>query len=227
MNLPDVLLIGVFVVVGVLGFLVILFALMYFKVREDLDKSQQKLKETETQAENKEVAVVVVEQAQQEARRVIQEASNKASDILKESRYLSDKVKTTLEADLSRLPQAQEDIYRQVFKKVGDEAIGILQRVAEDMKMQAQQQTRDFGLTLQKQAELSQEDVKKSIDSVYEHLEEDVNKYKSQRFAQIDRAVHRVIEDIVREVLGRAISAQEHEQLILQALDEARRSNAL
>ena len=58
-------------------------------------------------------------------------------------------------------------------------------------------------------------------------LQEDLQKYKAGKFAQIDQDVNQMVSDVAKQVLGKAIDVSTHEELVKAALERAKKENLL
>ena len=58
-------------------------------------------------------------------------------------------------------------------------------------------------------------------------LKLDLEKYRADKFAQIDQQVNQMVSDIAKQVLGKAIDVSTHEDLVKQALERAKKENFL
>ena len=58
-------------------------------------------------------------------------------------------------------------------------------------------------------------------------LQEDLQNYRADKFAQIDQEVKKIVYDVAKQVLGRGIDVSTHEDLVKAALDKAKKENLL
>jgi hypothetical protein len=70
-----------------------------------------------------------------------------------------------------------------------------------------------------------QAEIQTEVAKTYESLELNLTSYKKARMAQIDQAIFDIIEEVSRKVLEKEISAEEHEKLVMKALEEAKNQN--
>jgi len=61
----------------------------------------------------------------------------------------------------------------------------------------------------------------------YQKKEKELELYKVEALKKIDDQIYNVIQNISNEVLGKSISLQDHEQLIIDALEKAKKEGAL
>ena len=58
-------------------------------------------------------------------------------------------------------------------------------------------------------------------------LQEDLQKYRADKFARIDQQVKDMVYEIAKQVLGKAIDVSTHEDLVKAALERAKKENLL
>ena len=170
-----------------------------------------------------EEAIVIA--ANKKAQTIIKEASDRAAKLVNESALVSDQVREKLDKDLERLPQAQADIYRSVFKKVGDDAIKILDDVGKDMKLSSEEQIKNFASILREKAEENQKDINKQIKEAFARVEKDIAEYQHMRQKKVDDTIFQVLHEVSREVINKSLPLHEHEELVRQALQAAKQAS--
>ncbi len=122
------LLIGLLLLAFLLSFALIALLLLYSRVYgrvEKMDRVQADLLKQKQEFDAK-----AAELASAQAQELIKEASVKAQAIIRQAETVSVDVRRRLDTQLEQLPKAQQDIYRDVFKQVGEEAIQVLHQVA-------------------------------------------------------------------------------------------------
>ena len=58
-------------------------------------------------------------------------------------------------------------------------------------------------------------------------LQQDLEKYRANKFVQIDQQVNKMVSDIAKQVLGKAIDVSTHEDLVKTALERAKKEGFL
>lgn len=74
-------------------------------------------------------------------------------------------------------------------------------------------------------------EVEKEVDTQVEKetidAQSDVDNYKKAKIAQIDAQITKILTDVARQSLGRAIDLSSHEEIVMQALDKAKKDNLI
>lgn len=94
---------------------------------------------------------------------------------------------------------------------------------SEEMAKLAQQKSLEIGAFIEKQ---QQEQVKESqffVANSLSRVENDVAEYKKNKMAKIDLEIRQIVLSAAREVIGRAISLSEHEDLVSKSLERAKK----
>ena len=55
----------------------------------------------------------------------------------------------------------------------------------------------------------------------------EIEKYKTQKIKQVDDSIGEIVKETVKKVLGKGITALEHKDLVVQALQEAKENHVL
>ena len=58
-------------------------------------------------------------------------------------------------------------------------------------------------------------------------VQQDLEKYRKDRFAQIDQKVKEMAADVAKQVLGKTIDISTHEELVKSALERAKKEGFL
>lgn len=172
-------------------------------------------------------------QAQQEAQKVIEAAVGRAKQILAETNY----VRSGLFADLERALQqaASQDInamhaqegqlnqfYMQLLNSIKQEHLRKTDESIKHINDITQSQMEDFRQILKKEAVQAEDLVVKRINNEYTEVHKQLEEYKKQKLAQIDTEVKTLIMQTTERILGKTLPIEEHEKLIILALEQAK-----
>ena len=137
------------------------------------------------------------------------------------------------EADV-KLKQAQEKAEK-VLRQAQDKALEILERARMDTEARSQ----ELGVRLDRAEEKEIADFKKAvgeatpvimgrkIDEEFDRAKEEIEGYKTQRLKDIDAKAMKIIKDVTRSALGKALDTEKHKTLIMAALEEAKSAHVL
>lgn len=219
------LLIGLLLLAFLLSFALIALLLLYSRVYGRVEKMDRL--QADILKQKQEFDAKASEMASAQANELIKEASVKAQAIIRQAETMSSEVRRRLDTQLEQLPKAQQDIYRDVFKQVGEEAIQVLHQVADEMKVYADREVKAFGAALQERTAATQEEAKKAIEQSYQRMESEILAYKQKRLNLIDQSIHQVIREVTEEVLGKAIHTEQHQEIVIKALEDAKSAHVV
>ncbi|MEK7154766.1 MAG: hypothetical protein AAB697_01410 [Patescibacteria group bacterium] len=140
----------------------------------------------------------IVEGAKRKAERIINEAQERALKVLGEARLGAENRNKKLETRLDRI----EDKEVREFKK----ALG------------------DVATSVEGEATVV---VGQKIDEEVAKARVEIEKYKQLKLKQVDDNIGEIVKETVKKVLGKGITALEHKDLVLQALQEAKENHVL
>ena len=69
--------------------------------------------------------------------------------------------------------------------------------------------------------------LQEKINEEYQKLEAEVKKEKEKKFKELDNNIYKVVQDVSKKVIGRAISVSEQEDLVIDALNNAKKEGAI
>ena len=91
----------------------------------------------------------------------------------------------------------------------------------------AKEVVHNFAGDLKRVAEETENTLKEGVKGEFDKVREEIAAYKEERVKKIDDSAKGVLEEVARDVLGKTMNAQDHEELILKSLDSIKRSTNL
>ena len=172
--------------------------------------------------------------ARAEADRIIRGAEKRASDIFNDSEALHERiserfetlVKEFLDAEIARLSSAAERLSVE-YENLSQEARGTYMRVMDEVSKKVSDEARR-GIT-------QFEDFVRGEMARYERLTDqgleewrrtmqvEVEKKKTAALLRVEKSIYRILFFVSKEVLGHAIDLEEHQALVIRALEDAKR----
>jgi hypothetical protein len=199
-------------------------------------KLSERVKKTEklTQEETYQEALSVLEDAKNRSFGILQDANIKAQKMLEKAGTFSEDTRTALEDQIKHLNEKQSNtleemshellgFYKNAIEDEKEGSIQIIKDVSEDLKKEAVSELVEFKDVLHKETIESQELVRKKVNLEYEQMEKELEKYKEVKLKEIDGAIYHILADVTRNVLGKALSLEDHQELVMSSLEEARR----
>ncbi len=148
-------------------------------------------------------------QVQQESDAILQSAHDKAAKLLSDTNGIREE-----QAKL------QKNLYEQTLGEIKTQTVHLVEEIAGRVKDVV---TQDF--------EASKDTLRKSIfeqyQKDYQQIKNDLDAYKKQATVVIDEKTKMVIKDVALKVFGKTLSSTEHSDLIIKALDEAKKRHVI
>ena len=190
---------------------VFIFAGYYFyKIRNkeiDLEKKEGKI-DTDYHK--------VLDTALARERKILEDATTQADQIIASAQYVN---KTSTE----EVNKALQVMIAEIQKKATDEANKFMVEYQAALKQLSSTSLTGFDKT----AHELQDDLKNQIrefqDKLLPGMEKELAEYKRVRLEQIERIVKGVVQKSAQEILNKAISLDDHQDLIVQTLEKAKK----
>lgn len=177
------------------------------KMEDNLDaKVAERIKEARKKSEE------IIEKAVQEAEEITQSATN-----------FTQKTKGFLEKDVDSTSKEYLHYYQEILNEVGKEAVERMDNVSEDIKGDLKIKVEDFTKSLYEKIVETHSVASKALQDTYKKAELEVEDYKNKRIQDIENSLLHLVERIVKKVLEREISLEEHEKLVIKSFEEAKR----
>ncbi len=184
-------------------------------------------------AQMQEKTTAILDEARLRAIRIIQDANSKAQQIISSSAELDEQSKQSLATKLEELSKEEserfgkssEDIskmYEAMLQKLREEHINLLQNMAKDIEKQAISEIDQFKSMLEKDTVGRQKDLQERIDQEYVAIRSELAKYKAARMKKIDDTIYQVLQTVALEIIGKSITLEDQQKLVMDALSQAK-----
>ncbi|OGM10670.1 hypothetical protein A2159_02430 [Candidatus Woesebacteria bacterium RBG_13_34_9] len=167
----------------------------------------------------------LINQAQAQSGKIIEEANLKSKEIISSAENFITTYNSNLNEELAKATQSYTLKYQDMLAQTQGESIKLLQNIPEDIKKVFIQEIASIRSAIQVEVGKAQTDARNLVVDAYRKAEAEAQNYKKQRMKQVDDAVVMILKDVARKVLSKEISKEEHEKLVIKALEEARREN--
>ena len=224
MPLPsDILLYGLVLISIALGLFVLALVVSYLRIVRRY--SQLKEEKSKLEAEAKLKAEKKLEEASKVSEQIIQEARIKASEIIKKTETFSRETKDAMIAELGKVSTEYIGSYKQALNEAKTETVSVLAGVSKDLKSKALSEVETFKGSLQAEIKSSQEALRQAVNAGYQKIEGEIDKYRKVRLQQVDVAIFEILREVSQRVIGKALTLEEHEELVIKSLEEAKKEN--
>ena len=170
----------------------------------------------------------------QKAAKIIDEANNRALDIINKTNLSTDiasdnfnqEVKRIASLQIKEFEKATSDflkLYTQVLQDLKSKNIEVFQNVSKDIEVNTIGEIKNFIESMEALTVSSEKLVKKKIDTDYLTIKKEIENYREEELKKIDQEIYRLLEKVSKLVLGKALSLSEHEDLIEKSLEKAKK----
>ncbi len=157
-----------------------------------------------------------VSAARQKAVRLVSQARDQAIQIISRARISADGNKVRLQQRLDEISASQ----LQEFQK-------LISNISKDIESDALKEISEFKQAMELETIQSQRVVAEKIQDEYHRVQAELDQAKKEKLAQLDIKIKEIIAEVVKQVAGKTISIEDHEQLVIKALEEAKKQHAI
>lgn len=180
--------------------------------------------------------VKLLDEARNKAVKIIDDANNKALDIISKVTLSAGVTSESFNREISRISLAQIErfekttsdfirLYSQILQDLKIKNIEVFQNISKDIEVNTVEEIKNFKESMQKLTVLSEEEVRKKINSDYETAKREIEGYKKDELKKIDSEIYELLEKIAIDVLGKTLSLSQHEDLIEKSLEKAKKED--
>ena len=198
--------------------IIFVFVGFYFwslsKDRKSLREREQEISVKQKQIEDQYNQIVDI--ANQQKRKILEETASKSSAIIANTQFITDSSKKLIEDALQKViiniqqkAQTTSETYIESYK-------GYLDQTTQTTLRQFQNVAKNFEVEMQKQTT----ELKKYLLASFE---EEVKKHQQERFNEANEKINEVVKNVSQKVLNKSISYEDHKNLIIEALEKARK----
>lgn len=176
----------------------------------------------------------LLEETRIKAVKIIDEANSRALDIVNKVNLSTDQASDKFNQEIVRVATEQikgfekatsdfSKLYSEILQDLKSKNIEVFQNVSKDIETNTTGEIKDFKESMEKLTILSQETVRKKIDTDYENIGKEIENHKKEELKKIDENLYKALEKISKMVFGKAINLSDHEDLVQKSLDTAKK----
>ncbi len=158
----------------------------------------------------------VVDDALAKERKIIEDAAFSSSQIISGTQYVTSSAKKSLDDALQKMEGTLEN-------QVGSTSTDFSKTYSTTLQQLATQSLTDFHSVVKTMEEDLQKQTKDFSATMLPGLEKELEEYKKLRLQQADRTINHVIQEVSQQILNKALSLEDHQQLLIEALEKAKK----
>ena len=121
--------------------------------------------------------------------------------------------------------EAKIKALRIIADAYGEEIQKIASEIAVEFKNEAVVELGRFKKELEEKIVTVEGAAEKVLDEEYEEIKREIENYRQSKIAQIDATAKEIVIDAARKILGKSLDLRAHEDLVIKALEDAKRQN--
>ena len=227
------LLLGLGIICLTLGLLVAALLAAYFELLKR--NALLEKKELKIEAEKNEKILEIIEKAQKDYLAIISQANKRAREIVKNAVSIKKDSENSLEKALEEFEKEQEALLQktsqEVFEKykikldeVNDKNINIVSNTSKGIEEYANKQVTEYKEIIEKETLTSQKILEQKTEEEYKKIEEELKAYKEEKLKRIEENLYRIVKEVTETAIGRGLNLEDRENLVMEALEEAKKS---
>lgn len=233
MNISPIIFFDLVISIFVLSIALLAMALSYYYLLRKMILREKRYDELFADMDKK--GIDLLENARRRSAEIIEEATQKAQEIINQSQSLNidsrkmidEALETLIKHQISYFEKASQDFleeYRKELNSLQNRTVEIANNVSKDIEMDTLKEVDDYEKIIQKETIDSQKIVEAKIEEDYAKIQNEVSLYKDQMLKKLDVEIYGILESVSKEAIGKSIPLAQHEQLIIDALEKAKKS---
>lgn len=165
----------------------------------------------------------VVKSAEDKAKTVIDKAVERARDTLLEAESFNQDILDKLEMSLRQTASEGLKLIREESTQIDKGYKALAGDIKQEYVEQADQTLQSIKATAARELEDFRQVLKQETTAEFKQVKEEIERYKQVKFREVDEAAKALVLRVSEEVLGKAISLDDHERLVIEALEKAKK----
>lgn len=230
-NLPDLSPLNVFLI-WLSIFSISLFFISVIYARRSLKKTEEIKEKEENRWDDLEL------KAHEDYQRVIESASKKAEEIILHASEIKQETTNELQESVEIMLEDQKKVLEEAslalskkfedqLKQVNDNNIQMLKNIYKGIENDVESDYSEYKDVIKKQTFEAENIAKEKIKQEYEKLELEVKEYREKMMNKVNDDIYKILINISKDVFGKALNPKEHEDLIIDALNKAKKENII
>lgn len=155
---------------------------------------------------------------------IVENASASAKQTLARTQLFTQKQLIVFEEEVNKSSQMYLNLYQRTLENLERETVKEIKAIPELLHRDMSDGLKITGDAFKADVIKIAEEIRLSLEKAYKNVEIDVEEYKKARLSQVDKSLADIILQIARKVLVKEINREEHEKLVLKALEDAKKS---
>ena len=216
---------GTIILTALMGIVLGWVAISYRKLIEKYDKIRENREEAEKIQEAQKAKVL--EEAKAQARQIVSEAQTRSGQLISEAASFGTQTRELLGKELQKVQAAQLGYYQQALEDTKLQAQASLGGISKDVKAEVVSQIDAIRSSLTGEIQKAQMETRQMLTASYKKMEEEIGAYKKERLKRVDEKIFEILKEASAKAIGKSLSLEDHEDVVIKALEDAKRENVL
>lgn len=190
------------------------------------DLEQQK-QEAHKQAE------ILLENARKESLHIIEKSSKKADELLQQTEVTKEMFESHLahvlegfsQKETQRITHLSEEflnLYRATIESSKQQYVTTVETTVKEMATHTHESLKQFEEFLKDQTTRYESTLKQQVQTGFMSAQKEISDYKRESLRKVEEAIYRILNLVTKSVIGKALSLEDQQDLVIHALDEAK-----
>lgn len=216
---------GTIILTALMGIVLGWVAISYRKLIEKYDKIRTSAQEAEKGLEQQRARVL--EEANLQARQIVSEAQTRSGKLLSEAASFGDQTKQLLAGELQKVQAVELGYYRKALEDTKLQAQASLGGISQDVRQEVVRQIDAVRTSLTGEIQKAQVETRQMLSASYKKMEDEILVYKIERLKRVDEKIFEILKDASAKAIGKSLSLEDHEDVVIKALEDAKKEHVL
>lgn len=183
-------------------------------------------------------ALYLLDNAKKESLKIYKDSQNRAKKIMEEAYTFKSDTKEDFDNNLKKITKTQLKDFDSFLKnelasfesgitKESSEALKILSNLSKDLKKEVTESIDDLKDTIIKETVDSQKLIDTKVAEAYTQIQKELEDYKKKEVDKINSQISNLLVDVASKSFGVSFSVNQHQDVILNLLEEAKKRDLL
>jgi len=214
---------GTIILTALMGIVLGWVAISYRKLIEKYDKIRSTGEEVEKALEAERVKTL--EEAKTQAKQIVSEAQTRSGQLITEAASFGNETRELLGKELQKLQAVELGYYQKALEDTKLTAQTSLGSISKDVRQEVVKQIDAVRTSLTGEIQKVQMETRQMLSASYKKMEEEIGVYKIERLKRVDEKVFEILKDVSTKAIGKSLSLEDHEDIVIKALEDAKKEH--
>lgn len=179
----------------------------------------------------------IIAEAHRKAKGLIDSASDKAKEIISSTEHIKfefekefkSSLRETVANSIMMLEQQSKELsksYENMYEEIRTQSTKHLKDTLSKLEQAGEEGLSSFRASLKDQQLTSQYYIEKRLNQEFENAHKEIVAYKEAQMRRVEESIDKIVLKLSQDILGKAISLEDHEKLVFEALNKLKEEGA-